>query len=361
MSDAQPVTKPGTIIRFERVHKEYALPDGQLRKALIDVNLDVREGEIFGIIGRSGAGKSTLIRAVNGLGSVSSGELWVEGASVPAMQIAELVRLRRKVGMIFQHFNLLSSRTVFENVALPLRAANVDGVEVHKRVLRLLELVGLADRTDAWPSQLSGGQKQRVGIARALVHEPRILLCDEATSALDPETTQSILELLRDINRRLGLTILLITHEMEVVRQICDRVAVMELGRIVESGPVWQIFSQPREGVTRALLQPPGRKSVATDLSRRLHSQRDGTNAFAIWSIRYDGQSRPPSLAALGLDRDAGALLVSAEVSRLHGHSYGQLVVALPRDAAPTWRTADAEPSEADIHKELLGHVDSLD
>lgn len=222
--------------------------------ALAGISLDIQPGEIFAIIGRSGAGKSTLIRTINRLETPSAGSVTVSGQSVTDLAERELPALRRRIGMIFQHFNLLSAKTVAENVALPLRLAGVPKAERAQKVKALLALVGLADKHDAYPAQLSGGQKQRVGIARALVHDPEVLLCDEATSALDPETTRAILDLLRDINRRLGLTVILITHEMGVVRQIADRVAVIDGGKIVDLGPVATVFARPSSEVTRSLL-----------------------------------------------------------------------------------------------------------
>ena len=209
---------------------------GGATAALSNVDLSVTRGEVFGIIGRSGAGKSTLLRLVNGLEKPSSGEVRVNGISVGALDERGLVALRRRIGMVFQHFNLLSAKTVRENIALPLKIAGRPKREIDAKVDALLELVGLSAKRDAYPRSLSGGQKQRVGIARALVHDPDLLLCDEATSALDPETTQQILALLRDINRRLGLTIVLITHEMAVIREVCDSVAVIEAGEVVETG-----------------------------------------------------------------------------------------------------------------------------
>ena len=214
----------------------------------------MRKGEILGIIGRSGAGKSTLIRCLNGLERPDSGEVFIEGREISRLGERELQPLRRRIGMIFQHFNLLSAKTVEDNVALPLKIEGRPKAERLARAAELLDLVGLSEKAKAYPSSLSGGQKQRVGIARALAARPALLLSDEATSALDPETTRSILALLKDINRQLGLTILLITHEMEVIRSIADRVAVIDAGRIVEQGPVWSVFAEPRSEITRSLL-----------------------------------------------------------------------------------------------------------
>ena len=228
---ARPISAPEPIIRFERLGKTYAGRSGQQAvAALSGIDLAVPAGAIVGVIGRSGAGKSTLIRLVNGLERATAGRLVIEGEEVTALNEAGWRRRRREIGMIFQHFNLLSARTVFVNVALPLEIAGTPKAAIADKVERLLALVGLADKHGRYPAELSGGQKQRVGIARALATDPKVLLCDEATSALDPETTKAILALLRQVNRELGITILLITHEIPVIKEICDRVAVIEGG-----------------------------------------------------------------------------------------------------------------------------------
>ena len=253
---------------FDSLQKRYQGPQGPVA-ALSGVSFSIARGEIFGIIGRSGAGKSTLLRTINMLERPGAGRVLIDGADVGQLDEDGLVALRRRIGMIFQHFNLLSAKTVAENVALPLRVAGVKPAAARVRVDALLDLVGLRDKADAYPAKLSGGQKQRVGIARALVHEPRILLCDEATSALDPETTQSILALLRDINRKLGLTVVLITHDMAVIREICHQVLVLDGGRKVEQGEVWRVFGDPGAEATRALLRPL-QHDLPADLAARL-------------------------------------------------------------------------------------------
>jgi D-methionine transport system ATP-binding protein len=242
------------VIRLDDVHKRF---DG-VHAALAGVTLEVVRGEVFGIIGRSGAGKSTLVRLLNGLERPSAGRVAIDGTDVAGLGGEGLRALRRRVGMIFQNFGLLASRTVADNVALPLRIAGAGRAEIAQRVPELLERVGLSDHAGKYPAQLSGGQKQRVGIARALATRPDILLCDEATSALDPETTRSILALVGDLNRELDITIVLITHEMDVVRQVCDRVAVLDAGRIVESGTVAALFLNPQAIETRNLLAEAG-------------------------------------------------------------------------------------------------------
>ncbi|MGL5969778.1 MAG: methionine ABC transporter ATP-binding protein [Kluyvera sp.] len=236
-------------LQLRNISKAY--PNGV--QALQAVNLDIQRGEIFGIIGRSGAGKSTLLRLFNRLESADGGEICIHGIPISGGR-RQLRDLRRRVAMIFQHFNLLSTRTVAENVALPLRMAGIPAAERQRRVDDILRLVGLESLRDSWPSQLSGGQKQRAGIARALVTQPEILLCDEATSALDPENTLAVLSLLKEINQRLGLTIVLITHEMDVIRTLCDQVAVLEKGQVIEQGEVWRVFGDPQHEVTRGML-----------------------------------------------------------------------------------------------------------
>lgn len=268
------------MIKLQSVTKVFGRGDKKT-VALDNVTLEVKAGEIFGIIGASGAGKSTLVRCINMLERPQSGSIVVDGVEMTSLGERELREERRKIGMIFQQFNLLSSRTVYGNVAFPLEIAGKMGKEaIRRRVLELLALVGLEDKATAYPSQLSGGQKQRVGIARALASHPKVLLSDEATSALDPQTTRSILDLLADINKRLGITIVLITHEMEVVRQIADRVAVIEKGRIIEEGSVVSVFTNPRAETTKKfvrgliadvpveLLRRPVAKSAAQVLAR---------------------------------------------------------------------------------------------
>lgn len=225
--------------------------------ALQHINLTVNKGDIFGIIGRSGAGKSTLLRTINGLEHPTHGRLEVEDTDVLTLPKRDLPAFRRRIGMVFQHFNLLSSRTVFENVALPLECAHQSQQHIQETVDPLLSLVGLADKRDRYPAELSGGQKQRVGIARALANQPQVLLCDEVTSALDPETTRRILRLLKDINRRLGLTMVVITHEMDVVRLLCHQVAVIDHGHIVETGQVADVFAHPAHPTTQSFLTSP--------------------------------------------------------------------------------------------------------
>lgn len=239
-----------SMIELVNVEKTYYSKAGDIH-ALHKTNISIKAGEIFGIIGLSGAGKSTLVRCINMLERPTAGQVFVDGAELTSMTDAQLRKARQSIGMIFQHFNLLTSRTVYQNIAFPLEIQGMSKAEIDKRVRPLLELVQLEERADYYPSQLSGGQKQRVGIARALASNPKVLLCDEATSALDPQTTKSILELLKDINKKLNLTIVLITHQMEVVKAICDRVAVIENGDIIEEGPMVDVFTNPQHPTTK--------------------------------------------------------------------------------------------------------------
>lgn len=241
------------MIRLEHIYKTYTSGKKTIT-ALDDINLEIRAGEVFGIIGRSGAGKSTLIRMLNLLERPCQGEVWLQEKNLCLLSDAQLRLERQKIGMVFQHFNLLQMRTVLDNVCFPLRLAGLKRKAQQERALEVLELVGLSEHVHKYPRQLSGGQQQRVGIARALANHPQLLLCDEATSALDPETTQSILRLLSEINQRLGITIVLITHSMDVIRAICDRVAVIEAAKLVEVGQVLDVFSSPQHTVTRSLL-----------------------------------------------------------------------------------------------------------
>lgn len=242
------------MITIKNVNKQFNTKRGTIT-ALHQINLDIRAGEIFGVIGYSGAGKSTLLRLLNGLELPNTGIIHVADQEISSAKEASLRKVRQEIGMIFQHFNLLWSRTVRDNIAFPLEIAGVKKAERQERVDELIKLVGLEGRADAYPAELSGGQKQRVGIARALANRPKVLLCDEATSALDPETTDAILNLLVDINKRLGITIVLITHEMQVIRKICHRVAVMENGEIVELGDVLQVFKHPQQTITKTFVQ----------------------------------------------------------------------------------------------------------
>lgn len=329
-------------VRFENITKSYASKgSGTGVLALDDVSLDLPPGRITGVIGRSGAGKSTLLRTVNLLERPSSGRILLDGEDITSVTGAQLREVRRRIGMIFQHFSLMSSKTVWENVRLPLRLAGVAEAEADTRVAELLELVGLDHRADAYPAQLSGGQKQRVGIARALVQDPEILLCDEATSALDPETTRSILELLQLINRERGVTILLITHEMGVIQEICDFVAVIDGGKVVEHGPVWQVFSSPAHPTTLSLLES-FRRSSLPEITRALSGIAPAGTPGAEQAqlvLRFDG-TRPVDVSALvnQLQTETGTpvSILASSITPVQGHPQGYVVVSL--DGGPDLR-----------------------
>ena len=253
------------MIELRHISKDFGTGEHAVH-AVQDVSLTVETGEIFGIIGFSGAGKSTLVRCINLLERPTSGEVLLDGQELTALPPKQLRQTRKKIGMIFQHFNLMPSRTVAGNVAYPLRGSGLSREQIAAKVQSLLELVGIGNKADAFPSQLSGGQKQRVAIARALANDPSVLLCDEATSALDPQTTKAILHLLRDLNAKLGLTIVLITHEMAVVREICHRVAVMEHGRVAEQGEVFNVFVDPRQDITRSFIRTTSKLQKVEEL-----------------------------------------------------------------------------------------------
>ncbi|NBA97231.1 methionine ABC transporter ATP-binding protein [Pseudomonas sp. R5(2019)] len=342
-------------VRFIGVSKTYEGAQGPI-VALEGIDLAIQRGEIFGIIGRSGAGKSSLIRTINRLEQPSSGRILIDQIDIGGFDEDQLVALRRRIGMIFQHFNLMSAKTVWQNVELALKVAGVPQAQRHRKVSELLELVGLADKHRAYPAQLSGGQKQRVGIARALVHDPDILLCDEATSALDPETTESILSLLQAINQRLGLTIILITHEMAVIRDICDRVVVLERGRIVEQGPVWQVFGAPTHDVSKTLLTPL-QTSVPAELRVRLQPIPVSPRASLVLALRVTGSDeQAPDLSALFNVLGGRVSLLQGGIERIQGRPLGQLVVSVS-DSPHDTDTLVKRARQWTPHVEVLGYV----
>ncbi len=307
------------MIRLRNVEKVFS---GKTTvHALRGVDLEIVSGEIFGIIGQSGAGKSTLIRCINMLEKPDRGEVWVDGVLMNGLSDKDLRAARKGIGMIFQHFNLLSSRTVAENIAFPLELAHVPKQQIQKKVESLADLVGLADKLQAYPGQLSGGQKQRVGIARALATEPQILLCDEATSALDPETTSSVLQLLQQINQELNLTIVLITHEMAVIQEVCDRVAVLEDGLVQEIGAVVDVFTRPQTQATQRMLQgfvtPKMPSQLATAENTLLHL------TFA------DQQVHQPIISQMIRRYGVDANILFGKIDQMKNASFGTLFVEL--------------------------------
>lgn len=341
-------------IRLRGVSKVYQGPQGPVT-ALQGIDLDIRRGEIFGIIGRSGAGKSSLLRTLNRLEQPTSGEVRVGDVSLAGLDENRLVALRRDIGMIFQHFNLMSAKTVAQNVELPLKVAGVPRAIRQHKVRELLALVGLEGKHGAYPAQLSGGQKQRVGIARALVHDPSVLLCDEATSALDPETTASILALLRDINQRLNLTLVLITHEMAVIREVCERVVVLEHGVIVEQGPVWQVFGDPQHTVSRTLLAPLQQALPADVASRLLPTAQPGS--AMVLALRYSGAGAgEPDLAGLFRAVGGQVRLLHGSLAPIQGRVIGQLLLSVARSPLEPRQLLERAGQWADRVEEL-GYV----
>ncbi len=346
-----------SVVQFEHVGKTFTARRGTPEvAALSDVNLSVPEGTIVGVIGRSGAGKSTLIRLVNGLERATSGRVVVDGTDITGLSEPGLREARRSIGMIFQHFNLLARRTAFENAALPLEIAGVPAREIKARVEPLLELVGLADKRDRYPAELSGGQKQRVGIARALAMRPRVLLSDEATSALDPETTNQILALLRKVNAELNLTVLLITHEMGVIKAVADRVAVLDGGRIVEDGPTYEIFARPRHATTRSFISALTGASLPPYIADRLRPEPIAGGQALVRVVFTGNHATDPVLSrvsrVLGIDLN----IIQAQVDDIAGVPFGVIVVGVPSTPG-TVEAMRAAVERLDLSTEVLGYV----
>ncbi|MWV10927.1 ATP-binding cassette domain-containing protein [Pseudomonas sp. R-28-1W-6] len=334
------------MIEFHHVNKTYQVA-GRAVPALQPTDLRIEAGQVFGLIGHSGAGKSTLLRLINRLEEPSGGRITVAGEDVTALDANGLRRFRQQVGMIFQHFNLLSSKTVAANVAMPLQlAGELSRDAIAQRVAELLARVGLADHASKYPAQLSGGQKQRVGIARALATRPKILLCDEATSALDPQTTASVLQLLAEINRELGLTIVLITHEMDVIRRVCDQVAVMDGGQIVEQGPVAQVFLHPQHATTKRFVQED--EHVDEDEQRDDFAHVQGR----ILRLTFQGEATyAPLLGTVARETGVDYSILAGRIDRIKDSPYGQLTLALTGGDIDA---ALARFQAADVHLEVL-------
>ncbi|TSB48245.1 methionine ABC transporter ATP-binding protein [Alkalicoccobacillus porphyridii] len=317
------------MIALRGLQKIFALKSGAVT-AVDGVDLTINKGGIFGIIGYSGAGKSTLIRLLNMLERPTDGAVEIDGQDISKLTNKELRKARQGMGMIFQHFNLLWSRTVYDNIAFPLEIAGVKGEKKHNRVKELIQLVGLEGRDKSYPSQLSGGQKQRVGIARALANNPKVLLCDEATSALDPKTTESILDLLVDINQKLNLTIVLITHEMHVIRKICNEVAVMENGKIVEKGPVLDVFKNPKEKMTKEFLkQITEQDDTEETIKDILNETKDGD----VVQLTFSGtNAEQPLISQLIRQFQVDVSIIHGKITKVQGGSYGTLFIQLTGD-----------------------------
>ena len=342
-------------ILIQDVSKTFETKDGSVQ-ALNHVSLSIETGDIYGIIGMSGAGKSTLVRCMNFLEVPSEGKVLIDGKSLSEFSPKELRKEREKIGMIFQHFNLLSSRTVFGNVALPLELDNTPKDEIKRRVTELLSLVGLGDKHDSYPSNLSGGQKQRVAIARALASNPKVLLCDEATSALDPATTRSILELLKDINRRLGLTILLITHEMDVVKRICDCVAVISNGELIEQDTVSEVFSHPKTPLAQKFIQSTLHLDIPEDYQERLQAE-PFTDCVPMLRLEFTGQSvDAPLLSETARRFNVNNNIISAQMDYAGGVKFGIMLTEMHGTQQDT-QAAIAWLQEHHVKVEVLGYV----
>ncbi len=313
------------IIQLKHLTKRFGGGENEVR-ALEDVSIEVRAGEIFGVIGLSGAGKSTLVRCINLLERPTAGEVIVDGRDMLRLTEKELRSARQSIGMIFQSFNLLMQRTALDNICFPLELAGTPRREAVRRAGELLELVDLAGRAGAYPAQLSGGQKQRVAIARTLATNPRVLLCDEATSALDPKTTRDILRLIQDINKRLGITVVVITHEMKVIEEICARVAILDHGHLAETGTVEEIFASPRSEAGRRLVYPDGVPEEV--LSSAAGQDRVIRVAF------NGGTSYQPLIATLAIDCGVKANILGADTRNIDGRAFGTMLLGLPREGA---------------------------
>ena len=326
------------MIKLDHITQTYKTPEGREFKALDDVSIEIRPGEIFGIIGRSGAGKSTLVRCINLLNRPSEGTVTVDGKNLTELSEDELRESRRSIGMIFQHFNLLSSRTVYDNVALPLELVGTPKNVIREKVEPVLKLVGLTEHAHKYPSQLSGGQKQRVGIARALTNDPKVLLSDEATSALDPETTVATLALLKRINKELGLTIVMITHEMQVVKQICERVVVMNYGKIVEQGKVVDIFMSPQHETTKALIgNVMARDMPASILDRFRKARENHPNSDAVYLLRlaFSGNEvTRPVISECSRRFNLDFNILRGTVDDVQGQTLGSLTVLIEAESS---------------------------
>ena len=344
------------MIKLNNITKIFTLPDKKLT-ALDNVSLHVPKGQICGVIGASGAGKSTLIRCVNLLERPTHGAVIIDDVDLTQLSDAELVKTRRQIGMIFQHFNLLTSRTVFENVALPLELENKSKAEIQEKTTALLALVGLSDKHNVYPANLSGGQKQRVAIARALASDPKVLLCDEATSALDPATTQSILKLLKEINRTLGITILLITHEMEVVKRICDQVAVIDKGRLIEQGTVSEIFSNPKTELAQEFISSTFHITLPEEYLEKLSDTPKHAKSYPIIKFEFTGRSvDAPLLSQASKKFGVELSILTSQIDYAGGVKFGFTIAEVEGDEDAITQ-AKVYLMENNVRVEVLGYV----
>ena len=344
------------MIKLNNITKIFTLPDKKLT-ALDNVSLHVPKGQICGVIGASGAGKSTLIRCVNLLERPTHGAVIIDDVDLTQLSDAELVKTRRQIGMIFQHFNLLTSRTVFENVALPLELENKSKAEIQEKTTALLALVGLSDKHNVYPANLCGGQKQRVAIARALASDPKVLLCDEATSALDPATTQSILKLLKEINRTLGITILLITHEMEVVKRICDQVAVIDKGRLIEQGTVSEIFSNPKTELAQEFISSTFHITLPEEYLENLSDTPKHAKSYPIIKFEFTGRSvDAPLLSQASKKFGVELSILTSQIDYAGGVKFGFTIAEVEGDEDAITQTK-VYLMENNVRVEVLGYV----
>ena len=334
------------MIEIQNLSKTFSTADGTV-EALKDISLTIADGEIYGIIGMSGAGKSTLVRSINMLERPTSGKILIDGCDVGSLSEAELRKERRNITMIFQGFNLLMQRNCLKNVCFPLELAGVKKSEAENRAAELLELVGLGDKLKAYPAQLSGGQQQRVAIARALATRPKILLCDEATSALDPQTTQAILSLIRDLHDRLGLTVIVITHQMSVVEQICTRVAILDRGAVAEEGVVSEVFASPKSQAAKRLVYPEGyEQTTASDSDQNvIRVVFNGANA-----------TNTPLIAQMAMDENIAASILSASTRSLGDKAYGNMLLGIPGGDEELQRALAYLQKIPDIFVEEVAH-----
>ena len=324
------------MIELKYLSKTFQMKDGAV-KALQNINLTIPDGSIYGIIGMSGAGKSTLVRCINLLERPTGGSVVIDGVAMETLSPASLRKRRREITMIFQQFNLLMQRTCLKNVCFPMELAGVKKAEAEKRAMELLEMVGLPDKANAYPAQLSGGQKQRIAIARALATNPKVLLCDEATSALDPNTTHSILTLIKDINRKLGITVVVITHQMSVIEEICSRVAILDGGVVAEQGKVEDIFSNPHTDAARRLVYPGGVS---------LEQYPAGTHAVRV--AFNGGTAYQPLIASLAIDLGVKVNILGADTRNIEGRAFGTMLLGLPdnpNEAAKALSYIRAQPN----------------
>ena len=344
------------MIELSNIEKTYNGPDGPV-PALKGIDLTVENGEIYGIIGLSGAGKSTLIRCINLLERPTKGQVVVDGKDLTAMNARELRAARQNIGMIFQHFNLLTSATVYDNIAFPLRLADTPEEKIRAKVEPLLTLVGLSDKAHQYPSQLSGGQKQRVGIARALTNDPKVLLSDEATSALDPQTTKAILELMRDINQKLGITIVIITHEMQVIKDICDKVAVIEDGVITERGPVLDVFTNPQRPLTKEFISAVMSSELPAALQGKPIAKDPVSGApLLVWLTFIGDSADEPVIAALIRRFPIDVSILYGNIDHIKDTPYGRLLIGLS-GAQDSIDEALTYLSQRDLRIEVIGYV----